>query len=511
MYWLGFVASVGLTPIERFCLDAAYSPYPMQCKFHASPSKYKLLGGAAGPGKTLAMIVEQMICCNEFTDPVQAKQVHTLLLRRTYPMLERTVLTRFREKIPKELYSKFNEVKGEVTWKNGSTTNFGSMQHETDVWNYQGQWLQIGFDEAAEFTFKQWASISAWNRCPVSPWATKYGASNPIGVGAGWLKSLFVDGKPCEEMDESQRSQYRGTDYSYFPCTYLDNPVYANDPVFLANLEAYPVAIRDALKYGTWGIVGGYFTGAWDPAENVYDPRSFKMQPWYARWLSGDWGFKHWSAIYWHCIDQLGIIRTYHELCVKQQPPEDLAKLIIMESERVDSKGSYDHFYFSHDAFHQKTDANTVAVRMGRILAEAGFPMPANAGTDKIGREQLMYQLMKNRIKTGVIYESENTGSVPVLVPAWQISAQCDKLINVIPLAPRDEKKVEQISEFEGDDPIAGAGHGIYGRFGKMSEEPREYMIARKLAEIPDYTKKAMAHKWLEKNTKKTVRSFRLH
>jgi hypothetical protein len=228
--------SVGQSGHERFAheihLDDYYKPYPMQAKFHASPSKHRLLGGAAGPGKTLGLIVDHMIAATEFSDPIEAVQVHTLLLRRTVPKLENTLVARFLEKIPKELYAAYNNTTKQVTWPNGATTRFGSMQYEHNAYDWQGQWYKIGYDELGEFTFKQWMATSAWNRCPVSPWATKDGASNPIGVGAGWIKSLFIDHEPCLEMEDNQRKQYRPEDYEYFPCTYLDNPVYANDPVF---------------------------------------------------------------------------------------------------------------------------------------------------------------------------------------------------------------------------------------------------------------------------------------
>jgi hypothetical protein len=280
-------------------LDDYYLPYPFQQAFHCSPAPFGFLGGAAGPGKTLALIMEQLIACNEFSDHEEAKQVHTLLLRRTQPKVEQTLVTRFREKVPHELYADFNEQKKRVTWLNGASTQMGSMQYEHNAWDWQGQWYHIGYDEMCEFLFSQWVATSAWNRCPVSsperP-CRKYGAGNPIGVGAPWVESLFVNRKPCDEMDESQRAEYDPRDYAYFPATYLDNPVYANDEKFLKILNSYPAAIRDALKFGKWGLAGGYFAGAWDPDANIYDLDEFTIDPWNKRWVSTNWGFEHWAV-----------------------------------------------------------------------------------------------------------------------------------------------------------------------------------------------------------------------
>jgi hypothetical protein len=103
-------------------------------------------------------------------------------LPRTYPKLEATVTTRFREKIPKELYRDYNESKHVVTWHNGAQTRFGSMHHDHNAWDFQGQWLRIDYDELTEFTFTQWQATSAWNRCPVRPDAKKGGHLTRLGL-----------------------------------------------------------------------------------------------------------------------------------------------------------------------------------------------------------------------------------------------------------------------------------------------------------------------------------------
>lgn len=527
-------ASVGQTGAERFAddlkegelryVDASgqaatlYSPYSKQEQFHNSPTKHRLLGGAAGPGKTLALIMDHMMGVYEFTDPDEARQVHTLLLRRTNPKLESTLITRFREKIPKELYSDYNETKKIVTWLNGATTRFGSMQYEHDVYGWQGQWYKIGYDELAEFTFKQWSAISAWNRCPVSPYATKEGASNPIGPGAGWVKSLFIDHVPYEEMDDSQRSTYlKGVheeggrrwhdDYQYFPCTYLDNPVYANDPNFLQGLEQYPAAERDALKYAIWGVAGGYFSGAWDPAENVYDDESFVIQPWHKRWIGGDWGHEHWAANYWLTLDDFGVIRIYKEGVTNHLSPSELGEYVAKHS--YDDNGKmpkFERFMYSHDAFHQKYDANTVAVRMGDVLRTYNLPTPTNAGTDKIGREQLFYQLLKSRITIGEGFDAEKGASYPIKVAGLQIARSCRRLIQNVPLAPREEGTElgkEKIAQFPGLDMIDGAGHGLYGMARNPAEKPFQVKLAEAVQPLPvEGTARFIKHLSLNKEEK---------
>ena len=96
-----------------------YVPFSRQEDFHSSTAKYRLFGGAAGPGKTKALLFEAIL---------QATTVpgcDTLLLRRTYPELESSLLTYFRRDVPRSFYRSYNESKHVVTWLNGSTTRFG--------------------------------------------------------------------------------------------------------------------------------------------------------------------------------------------------------------------------------------------------------------------------------------------------------------------------------------------------------------------------------------------------
>lgn len=475
-------------PAERVA-KAFYKAYPHQLAFHQSRARHRLLGGAAGPGKTYALLMDHYLRCNQFS-PDLAPEVHTLIVRRTYPKLESTVLTRFREKFPPELYRDFNESKAIVTWKNGSTTKFGAMQYEHDVWGYQGQWYKIAYDELTEFTFGQWQNISAWNRCPVSVKATKDGATNPIGIGARWVEDLFVKHQACAEMDQNQREQYDPAQYAYFPATYLDNPIYAHDSQYIAGLDSYQKTVSEALKLGKWGVAGGYFDGAWDEAYNVYPADSVKIAPWWRRWLGGDWGFEHNSAIYWLSTDELGIVRCYRELVCNKHTPEELGERIAKLSEPDrdgDGNLGYERFTFAHDAHARRTDANTIAIRMGKVLEKHGFP-PVDCSTkDKKGREQIIYDLLKRRVKTGETFNDATGNAEPVLVAKLQIADCCPQLIRILPTAPRDEDKPEEIAEFLGDDPIPGLGYPLYAMFRDApADKPFDMRVNERVAQLVD-------------------------
>jgi hypothetical protein len=127
-----------------------YTPFPRQKEFHESPAKYRLFGGAAGPGKTKALLWEAIFQAHDHPC------VDTLLLRRTFPELETSLLTYFRRDVPREMYASYNDSKHVVTWKNGSTTRFGYSASESDIYQYQGAELVfIGIDELTLFTLGQ--------------------------------------------------------------------------------------------------------------------------------------------------------------------------------------------------------------------------------------------------------------------------------------------------------------------------------------------------------------------
>lgn len=145
-----------------------WTPQPKQLEFMRRFEDEALYGGAAGGGKSDAMVMEAL-------RQVDIPYYRGLILRRTFPQLE-DLIEKTRRYYPK-IYpgAKYNG--GNHTWRfpSGAVVIFGSMQHEHDKFNYQGKPYDfIGFDELTQFTFSQYDYLVHSRNRPNGPGTRVY-------------------------------------------------------------------------------------------------------------------------------------------------------------------------------------------------------------------------------------------------------------------------------------------------------------------------------------------------
>src|SRR5271165_681699 len=344
-----------------------YAPYPRQREFHESPAKYRLFGGAAGPGKTKALLMEAI------KQALDVAGSDTLLLRRTFPELEGSLLAQFRRDVPRKGYRSYNEAKHLVTWHNGSTTRFGYCRNENDVYQYQGaEFLFIGLDELTHFTLKQWQFLTSRNRCSIpNTFPCMAGATNPGNIGHAWVKALWVDKVPAPGMERPE--QYVESDYDFIRAKIADNPIYANDQNYLKTLEVLPDALRRAFLEGDWSVFAGQYFDLFEIGRHTARAEELRIQPWWPKWISIDWGFQHPSAVYWHCAVPEEVqqrqaksqepqpkIITYREFVQNGLSPRMLAQAIAENSKNE----SILDVFLSPDAFAHRTSEASIAEQL---------------------------------------------------------------------------------------------------------------------------------------------------
>lgn len=418
-------------------MPSTYKPFPRQQEFHRSPAKYRLFGGAAGPGKSRSLLEEA--CIQAWETP----GADTLVLRRSFKELDKSIISQFRRHILPQWQpagARYLESDKVVYWPNGSKTYFGYSDSERDIQQYQGgEFLFIGVDELTTFTMKQWDFLRTRNRCPVagsSPCMA--GATNPGNIGHAWVKALWIDKEAPAEMEEPHL--YNPNDYAFIKALVWDNPIYATDENYISTLKSLAPYMRQMFLEGEWNLHIGTYFDVFNPEIQVV--AGIGLHPWTARWISIDWGFAHNSAVYWHATMDDGRTLTYREVVDNQKTPKELAKMIS------DNTGSevIESIYLSPDAYARRDSPDTVAIQLNNELESVGLPRAAKADNDRIGGWSLMYQMLKN--------------------VQWVIDRCCVKLIKCLPSLTRDEANPEDVLKVDGDDPADSARYGLKSRLG---------------------------------------------
>lgn len=226
-----------------------YTPTPKQAAFHATTANEVLYGGAAGGGKTKALIMDAFFRTATFP------KTTAVIFRRTYQELEDTDIKEAQSSYPKEI-CKYNAGRHEFVLTNGSKILFRHCENEADKFNYSGIEIQfLYFDELTSFEQGIYDFLKTRLRAKKSLGVVPIirSASNPGNIGHGWVKKMFVDAGPYmskirQEIYSEALHKSKVTYTQYIPALATENPFITEDYIF--ELEQKPKALRDSLLQG---------------------------------------------------------------------------------------------------------------------------------------------------------------------------------------------------------------------------------------------------------------------
>lgn len=343
--------------------EIVWQPQPKQKLFMARPEYEALYGGAAGGGKSDALVMEAL------------RQVHIphykgLILRKTFPQLAE-LIDKTQNYYPRAFPgAKYNG--GSHTWRfpSGAKILFGAMQYDKDKTKYQGQAYDfIAFDELTHFTFAEYSYLFSRNR-PNGPGTRVYirSTANPGGVGHGWVKERFITAAaPMQtiwhEVDiqfPDGHTEKRQKSRIFVPSSVFDNPaLLQNDPEYITRLASMPEAERNALLYGDWNSFEGQVFTEWRNDSAHYGDRvhthvitPFLVPEGWAIWCGLDWGYSRPFSVGWYAVDhdrRLYCIREYYgctgtpNVGVKMEPTAVAREIRRIEAEDPNLKGRTIH------------------------------------------------------------------------------------------------------------------------------------------------------------------------
>jgi len=290
-----------------------------QTDFLAASETDVLYGGAAGGGKSYAMLVDPLRFAHRAAH-------RALILRRSMPEL-RELIDKSRELYPKAFPGcKYKEVEKLWNFPSGAKIEFGFLERDADVYRYQGQaYSWIGFDEithqATEFSWNYLASRLRTTDSEIIPYMRC--TANPGGIGAHWVKKRYIDPSPPNESFKG----FDGLTRKFIPARLEDNPYLANDGRYEQMLKALPPTQRRQLLEGDWEVAEGAAFTEFDRFVHIVDP--FEIPIHWERLKGIDYGYASESACIWGAVDKTdGTLIIYRELYRKGLLATELARLI---------------------------------------------------------------------------------------------------------------------------------------------------------------------------------------
>tara|TARA_R100000152_G_C6776973_1_gene206506 strand:- start:132 stop:1949 length:1818 start_codon:yes stop_codon:yes gene_type:complete len=290
-----------------------------QTEFLAASETDVLYGGAAGGGKSYAMLVDPLRYAH--------RAAHRgLIIRRSMPEL-RELIDKSRELYPKAFPGcKYREVEKMWNFPSGAKIEFGFLERDADVYRYQGQaYSWIGFDEIThlptEFSWNYLASRLRTTDSEIIPYMRC--TANPGGVGAHWVKKRYID--PADYNESFEGSD--GLTRKFIPAKLDDNPYLAKDGRYEKMLMALPPTQRKQLLEGNWDVNEGAAFTEFNLEDHVIPP--FEIPINWERVKGIDYGYASESACVWATIDPSdGTLIVYRELYQKGLTGQDLGYAI---------------------------------------------------------------------------------------------------------------------------------------------------------------------------------------
>ena len=320
--------------------EVAFNPNQgPQTEFLAAPERDVLYGGAAGGGKSYALLADALRYAHN-------PNHRGLLLRRTLGELTELI-----DK-SRQLYMRafpeavFKESKSTWIFPSGATILFSYLDRDTDVTRYQGQsfnWIAI--DEITHYpTPYVWEylrsrlrttdqSIIPYMRC----------TANPGGVGGWWIKKMYIDPTKsntpfwARDVETNRILRYGSSNAEkagkplfqrrFIPARLTDNPYLMASGEYEAMLNSLPEVERRRLLEGDWDVTDGAAFAEFDRSRHVVEP--FEIPRSWSRIRAADYGYSSPSCVLWGAIDFDGNLWIYRELYGKGFTGEQLAERIL--------------------------------------------------------------------------------------------------------------------------------------------------------------------------------------
>ena len=426
-----------------------------QTEFLAASEREVLYGGAAGGGKSYAMLADPLRYFGH-------SDFSGLLLRHTTEEL-RELIYKSQELYPKIWPGiKWSERKMQWTAPSGARLWMSYLDRDEDVLRYQGlAFSWIGFDELT-----QWPTPYAWNYMrsrlrstapdlPVFMRAT----TNPGGRGHSWVKKMFIDPAPANTSFSAvdietgvaltfpEGHSKAGEPLfirRFIPASLMDNPYLAASGDYEAMLLSLPEQQRRQLLHGDWDIKEGAAFTEFNRHQHVVEP--FDVPKNWRKFRACDYGYGSYSAVLWFTIAPDEQLIVYRELYVSKVLATDLADMVL--DLEVDD-GNIKYGVLDSSLWHKRGDTGPSLAEQMIMKGCRWRPADRSKGSRVSGKNELHRRLQVD----------EYTGEARLV-----FFDTCVNTISQIPAIPLDKNNPEDVDTKAEDHLYDALRYGIMTR-----------------------------------------------
>lgn len=464
--------------------EIAWEPTPKQAEFLLTREDEGLYGGAAGGGKSDALLIAAM---GAHQNALDWSGYRAIIFRKTYPELK-ALADR-----SQELYRLVDGVynKTEHTWRfpSGAKILFGYMDSDEDRFKHQGAEYQfIGWDELTHwativcylYMFSRLRSTNPKIKCCVRA------TTNPGGKGHAWVMGHWripPDGGATRFVDEmTVGGKVIRSTRVFIPAKLSDNP-YLADSGYREMLLRLPEKEKKKLLYGRWDVMEGQYFTAWDETRHVVQP--FLIPSHWPRWRSLDWGSAKPYSVGWYAINPQGVIYKYRELygdggeanVGTRETPQQVAKRILELDAAEREQGVV---FRSNPADPSIWNNDGREETISSLFTQGGVDwMKAKGGA---GSRVNGWQVLNQRLVDGT----------------FKVFSTCKHFIRTFPLLMHDKNNAEDVDS-EGEDHAA--------------DETRYSIVSRHKyidPDVPRVKPRPGTFEWLIEGEKKPKSKYRL-
>jgi hypothetical protein len=437
--------------------EVVFKPNPgPQTSFLSSSEREVLYGGAAGGGKSYAMLADPLHGLN---DP----NFSGLLVRHTTEEL-RELIQKSQELYPRAIPGiKWSERKSQWTSPRGGRLWMSYLDKDTDVTRYQGQAFNwIGFDELT-----QWSSPYAWDymrsrlRSAHSNKLGLYmrGTTNPGGAGHSWVKKMFIDPAPSNtsywatSVETGETIRYpRGHSKEgqplfkrrFIPASLFDNPYLSEGGDYEAMLLSLPEHQRKQLLEGNWDINEGAAFPEFNRSIHVID--DFDIPDSWVKFRACDYGYGSYTGVLWFAVSPEEQLIVYREMYCSKVTATDLADMIL-DAEKED--GNIRYGVLDSSLWHNRGDSGPSLAEQMIMKGCRWRPSDRSRGSRISGKNEI-----HRRLQVDEFTEK----------PRLVFMQSCTNTLSQIPIIPLDKRNPEDVDTNAEDHLYDALRYGIMTR-----------------------------------------------